>query len=128
MKGSNNNKEVKIWERDAQNQRQKKQESQVNSAQDDKMAVLDHKLKEVKRAEETVAKEMERLGKNLGWPDEDHTDFMSIWHRGGTKNYFKIEEELQGYFAFYTTEQIQEHMNKYLKFMKMKEEKKELIA
>ena len=71
---------------------------------------------------------MERLGKNLGWPDEDHTDFMSIWHRGGTKNYFKIEEELQGYFAFYTAEQIQEHMNKYLKFIKLKEEKKELIG
>jgi hypothetical protein len=54
---------------------------------------------------------------------------VSIWHRGSTnKNYFQIEEELQAYFSFYTAEEIQEHMNKYLKLRKLNEEKKEGIA
>jgi len=39
------------------------------------------------------------LGKNLGWSEEDHKDFVSIWHRGSNnKNYFQIEEELKAYF------------------------------
>lgn len=84
------------------------------------------------KAKEREVNEIEKvlavLGRNLGWPEEDHKDFVSIWHRGSTvKNYFQIEEELQGYFAFYTSEQIQEHMNKYMKYRKLAEEKKELI-
>lgn len=51
---------------------------------------------------------MRELGKNLGWVEEDHSDFVSIWNRcHGTKNYFEIEEELGNYFNFYTGEQIQ---------------------
>ena len=123
-----NNKEPTVWKRQPQDKKLEKQEPQMNSVQEDKVAIIDHKLKEVKKAEETIEKQILKLGKNLGWPDEDQTDFTSIWHRGGTRNYFQIEEELQGYFAFYTSQQIQEHMNKYLKFLKMKEEKKELIA
>ena len=49
-----------------------------------------------------IEKGVMSLGKNLGWPEEDHTDFVSIWHRGGVKNYFQIEEELQSYFSLYT--------------------------
>ena len=28
------------------------------------------------------------LGRNLGWPEEDHNDFISIWAKGGQRNYF----------------------------------------
>ena len=35
---------------------------------------------------------------------------------------------MQGYFSFYTVEQIQEHMNKYIKSKKLNEEKKEMIV
>lgn len=31
---------------------------------------------------------------------------------------------MQAYFAYYTAEQIQEHMNKYIKWRKMTEQKK----
>lgn len=69
-----------------------------------------------------MEKEIGGLGRNLGWPEEDHTDFLSIWQRGPyQKNYFQIQEELEKYFAFYTGEQIQEHMNKYIRWKKLTE-------
>jgi hypothetical protein len=35
--------------------------------------------------------ELVSLGKNLGWVEEDHNDFIAIWHRGQpNKNYFQI--------------------------------------
>ena len=73
-------------------------------------------------------KEISGLGKNLGWSEEDHTDFLAIWQRQGGRNYFQTEEELQSYFTFYTAEQIQEHMNKYIRWKKLTEEKKQLIV
>jgi hypothetical protein len=32
------------------------------------------------------------LGKNLGWNEEDHSDFIKIWNRCQGKNYFEIED------------------------------------
>ena len=53
---------------------------------------------------------------------------MSIWQRGHhQKNYFQIQEELEKYFSFYTCEQIQEHMNKHIRWKKLTEQKRELI-
>lgn len=47
-------------------------------------------MKEREKAVESIEKIVVGLGKNLGWPEEDHNDFISIWHRGGNKNYFQI--------------------------------------
>ena len=65
------------------------------------------------------------MGKNLGWHEEDHKDFITIWNRCHPhKNYFEIEDELSEYFRVYTNEQIQDHMNKYMKLKKLHEKKK----
>ena len=106
----------------------KKIVSREEQLKGEKFENLDEKMREKEREVNEIEKTLVSLGKNLGWPQEDHKDFISIWHRGGnSKNYFQIEEELQGYFAFYTGQQIQEHMNKYMKYRKLTEEKKELI-
>ena len=50
-------------------------------------------MREREKEVENIEKEISSLGRNLGWPEEDHNDFISIWHRGPTsKNYFQIEE------------------------------------
>ena len=68
------------------------------------------------------------MGKNLGWVEEDHTDFVTIWNRGqGQKNYFEIEDELLNYFGLYTEQQIKDHMKKYMHFKNLTKAKKELI-
>ena len=49
---------------------------------------MKNKEKEVEGLEDQIRE----LGKNLGWPEEDHNDFISIWNRCHSKNYFEIEE------------------------------------
>ena len=51
-----NNKEPTVWKRQPQDKKLEKQEPQMNSVQEDKVAIIDHKLKEVKKAEETIEK------------------------------------------------------------------------
>lgn len=58
------------------------------------------------------------LGRNYGWPEDDHNDFLLIWskRRG---NYFELEEECLKHLRMYTTEQIHTHIDKHRKWLEL---------
>lgn len=50
------------------------------------------------------------LGKNYGWPEQDHIDFVNIWNKRRGNNYFELQEECIKYFKLYTDQQIHDHI------------------
>jgi hypothetical protein len=93
------------------------------------MAKIEAQMRRKEAEVEGVEQQLRELGRWLGWPEEDHRDFVSIWSRGQPhRSYFEIEDELVAYFRLYTHEQIAEHMNRHAKSQQLTELKRALIA
>lgn len=77
---------------------------------------------------EALEKLVASLGRNYGWPEDDHNDFLLIWNKRRGNNYFELEEECSKHLRMYTTEQIHAHIDKHRKWLELQEGKKELLA
>ena len=70
---------------------------------------------------------MRGLGKYLGWPEEDHNNFLMLWNRRKNNNYFQFEEECFEQLKTYTMDQIGTHIDKQKKLLELNDKRKELL-
>ena len=67
---------------------------------------------------------MRSFGKNLGWVEEDHNDFILLWNRRRNNNYFEFEEECFNQLKTYTMDQIRTHFEKHQKHLELLDKRK----
>lgn len=92
-----------------------------------KVEALSASLQEKGAEMEGVERQLASLGRFYGWPEDDHSDFLVIWGRRKSNNYFELEEELGRHLRLYTGEQIHAHIDKHRRFLELQDAKKQLL-
>jgi hypothetical protein len=67
-----------------------------------KHSKLEEALKQKTIEMEALEKNVAALGRNYGWPEDDHNDFLIIWNKRKGNNYFELEDECTKHLRMYT--------------------------